>query len=77
MTIPQLKQECRDKGARTTGRKAELIDRLDAYDRNDDFRGSCPVVLPESLPMPEFPEMAQFQTVTGSTQEAMPKVFFI
>ncbi|XP_060084052.1 uncharacterized protein LOC132563310 [Ylistrum balloti] len=35
--LPKLKRELRARGARISGRKNELIERLEAYDRNNDF----------------------------------------
>ena len=37
LTLQQLKDFCRQKGARVSRRKKDLIMRLEAYDRNDDF----------------------------------------
>jgi hypothetical protein len=74
MTLPQIRQECRERGARTTGRKADLVGRLEAYDRNDDFRGSVSIDVPTADPMPDWPDMALFKTVTPLDQHAMPKV---
>ena len=34
-TIPILKAECRQRGIRLEGRKADLIERLESYDRNE------------------------------------------
>jgi hypothetical protein len=74
LTLVELRRECRDRGARTTGRKAELLERLESYDRNDDFRGFGQVVLPETDPMPEWPSMSSFCTITKVHREIMPKV---
>jgi hypothetical protein len=72
-TVTVLKKELAARGAKLSGRKAELIDRLEAYDRNDDFRGAA-VIQPESHPMPNFPEMAAFRTLTAEDKESVPKV---
>ena len=37
MKTEQLKALLRQKGTKVTGKKRDLVDRLDAYDRNDDF----------------------------------------
>ncbi len=37
LTVPALKKELAQRGAKTSGRKAELVERLEAYDRNDNF----------------------------------------
>jgi hypothetical protein len=39
-TVKELKQALSERGAKTTGRKCELIERIEAYDRNDDFCGT-------------------------------------
>ncbi|KAL8603439.1 hypothetical protein ACOMHN_053106 [Nucella lapillus] len=38
-TIYQLKKELRRRNARVSGRKADLAERLEAYDRNSNFGG--------------------------------------
>jgi hypothetical protein len=73
-TVLLLKKELVSRGAKLTGRKAELIDRLEAYDRNDDFRGAPVIQLPESLPMPAFPEISSFRTLTNAEKDLVPKV---
>ena len=61
--VDRLKQELRERGAKLTGKKAELIDRLESYDRNDNFRGE-EIVLPEANPMPDFPPLSSFRSLT-------------
>jgi len=73
-SIGRLKNELSTRGAKVTGRKAELIERLEAYDRNDDFRGQQTIFIPEATPMPNFPEISNFRTLTHSDVEALPKV---
>ncbi|XP_063436783.1 uncharacterized protein LOC134718219 [Mytilus trossulus] len=36
-TLPELKKELKTRGARVSGRKRELIERLESYDRNQNF----------------------------------------
>ncbi|XP_046577422.1 uncharacterized protein LOC124285270 [Haliotis rubra] len=48
LTVQKLKQELIRRQAATTGRKTDLVERLKAYDRNDDFRGTV-IHLPEPL----------------------------
>jgi hypothetical protein len=74
MTLPQIRQECRERGARTTGRKADLVGRLEAHDRNDDFRGSVSIDVPTADPIPHWPDMALFKTVTPLDEDTMSKV---
>jgi hypothetical protein len=73
-TVKQLKTSLSERGAKTTGRKAELIERLDAYDRNDDFRGSVVIQIPDMVPMPDFPIISAFRTITEADQQILPKV---
>ena len=72
-TIPQLHQELRLRGARIEGRKQELVDRLEAYDRNRNFRRD-PVVLPPAPSMPEGPPIKEYRTVTQDHKDEMPQV---
>ena len=61
------------RGAKVTGRKKELIERLEAYERNDNF-GASPVVPEGGDPLPHFPEMSNFRSLTTSDREAVPKI---
>lgn len=72
-TMKFLKEELSRRGARTTGRKEELVTRLQHYDLNDDFRGAAPVVVPEMIPMPLWPKEG-FLTITDKDKEAMPMI---
>jgi hypothetical protein len=72
-TVKLLKQALSERGAKTTGRKAELIERLQAFDRNYNFRGTIVIQLPEVIPMPEWPKIS-FRTVTDTDLDSMPKV---
>uniref|UniRef100_A0A8W8NTL1 SAP domain-containing protein n=1 Tax=Magallana gigas TaxID=29159 RepID=A0A8W8NTL1_MAGGI len=47
-TVPQLKKELIQRDASTHGRKTDLIDRLESYDKNKNFLPP-PVLLPEPL----------------------------
>ncbi|XP_078331975.1 uncharacterized protein LOC144625336 isoform X3 [Crassostrea virginica] len=47
LSVDQLKKELGRRGAATTGRKTDLIERLEAYERNQDFRGPIIVLPPE------------------------------
>ena len=70
--LDKLKAECRSRGIKVDGRKREIIDRLESYDRNDDFQGP-PIVLPSA---PKFPtvNMSLFRTLTTSDKDLMPQV---
>jgi hypothetical protein len=72
-TVRQLKAELVLRQGRLTGRKSELIERLESYDKNDDFRDTV-IQLPESLPMPQFPAITAFRTLTEADQGLMPQV---
>ena len=73
--VPQLKKECSERGIKSTGRKAELIQRLADYDRNDDFRGAGPsLIIPDADAMPEWPSPTSFRSVTTADRDKMPKV---
>ncbi|XP_053388346.1 uncharacterized protein LOC123544826 isoform X2 [Mercenaria mercenaria] len=54
LTIPQLKAELKKRGARLSGRKNELVERLVSYERNQNF-GNVETLEPEynmTLPDP-------------------------
>jgi hypothetical protein len=70
-TVNKLKIELSKRGAKTTGRKSELVERLESYERNQNF--SSDLCLPESDPMPEWP-MSGFHSVTQSDQENLPNL---
>ncbi|CAC5422087.1 MKL [Mytilus coruscus] len=69
--IPKLKNELTRRGATTTGRKTDLIERLRAYDRNANFRG-VPVNLPEPLD-PQWP-LTGFQQLRSEHKIMLPKL---
>ena len=70
--VPELKAECRRRAIRVDGRKKDLIERLESYDRNDDFQNP-PIALPSA---PTFPTVnaSSFRTVTLADKELLPKV---
>ena len=72
-SVPDIKKALAERGAKTTGKKEELIERLVAYEENDDFRGPA-ITLPEADPMPEFPPIAFFRTLTTSDKDTMPQI---
>ena len=73
--LDDLKAECRRRSIRIDGRKMDLIERLESYDRNDDFRGP-PVDLPTAQSFPQM-EMSSFKSVTIADKDIMPKVLGI
>lgn len=73
-TIPKIQQELKKRGAkRISGRKAELIERLEAYDRNNNFAGPS-ASLPTEEQMPEFPDISNFRSITEQMQDLVPPI---
>jgi len=73
LTVQKLKLELSKRGAKTGGRKAELIERLEAYDRNQNFQ-SFEVQLPSESPMPNWPDVHLFRSVTANHRDIMPQI---
>ena len=69
----KLRFELAKRGAKTTGRKAELVERLDSYERNENFSSSYSVFLPEDNPMPDWPTSG-FNSLTLENQDILPKI---
>jgi hypothetical protein len=72
-TVNLLKVELSKRGARVTGRKHELIERLEAYDRNDDFCANT-LEITEATPMPSWPVITEFRTITMADRDLLPAV---
>jgi hypothetical protein len=72
-TVNKLKIELLKRGAKTTGRKSELVERLESYERNENFSSGLNLCLPESDPMPEWPSSG-FHSLTQSDQENLPNI---
>lgn len=72
MRVDQLKIELMKIGAKTTGRKSELIERLGDYHRNSNFKGPS-ISLPGQEPMPNWP-VSGFKSVTPEGRNGLPKV---
>ncbi|XP_056005265.1 uncharacterized protein LOC125664437 [Ostrea edulis] len=70
-SVSRLKDELKKKGATTRGRKADLIDRLKAYDRNKDFKND-PIHIPEPLEV-DWPTRG-FQQLQESHKEEIPEI---
>ena len=51
------------RGAKVSGRKKELIERLEAYERNDNFGAQIIIDERAGNPLPNFPEAAKFRYV--------------
>jgi hypothetical protein len=73
LTVQKLKLELSKRGAKTGGRKAELIECLEAYDRNQNFQ-SFEVQLPSESPMPNWPDVHLFRSVTATHRDIMPQI---
>ena len=71
-TVNKLKIELKNLGAKTSGKKAELIDRLLAYRRNNNF-AEPPVLLPETVSFPEWPSK-NFRSIVESDRSGIPKI---
>ena len=73
LTVEKLKYELLRRGAKTTGRKAELIERLEAYERNQDFCSTV-ILTPEENQMPAWPDKCFFHSITSSHRNEIPKI---
>lgn len=71
-TVAQLRKELAARGARVSGRKSELVQRLDDYDRNQDFAGPS-VPIPDISPMPIWPK-GTFKSLTEADRELLPAI---
>ncbi|KAK2159549.1 hypothetical protein LSH36_151g07060 [Paralvinella palmiformis] len=69
MTIPLLKQELRLRKAKLSGKKHQLIERLESYDRNDNFGHQ--LVQAEQFNM-NVPEQSGYKDINSETR--MPTV---
>ena len=77
LNCTELKIELSKRGAKTTGKKAELVERLRAYERNLDFSGRNAVInLPEDLYMPIWPQRVVFKTLTLDQCQSLPPIQF-
>lgn len=72
-TVNQLKQELRKVGARLGGKKADLVQRLKDYQRNQNFRDPD-LDIPAVNPMPIWPEATSFHSLTLNDQGLVPKI---
>ena len=74
MTVPALQAELRRRGGRQTGRKAELVARLEAYDGMDERFPSDDIRLPPPTPLQNWPEKADFKSVCFEDKDKLPTV---
>ncbi len=74
MTVTQLKNELEKRGAKVSGRKKELVERLEAYDKHSNFGGpSSSFELPDSVSLPAWP-VSGFTSLTKSHKENIPQI---
>lgn len=73
LTLKELKSELKKVGARLGGKKADLVQRLLDYKRNQNFPDPA-VEIPESNPMPNWPEPSVFHSLTIQDREKIPKI---
>lgn len=71
--VERLKRELALRGAKVSGRKHELVERLLSYQRNDNFQGEV-IAVPDADPMPEFPPTTSFTTLTSSDRSNVPQI---
>jgi len=72
-TCPKIKLELAKRGARTTGTKTQLVERLRAYDRNQDFLTSGVVLItPDDLKMPAWPHEGAFRSMMEDQKNSLP-----
>ena len=72
LRIEQLKGLLRQRGAKVTGKKRDLVDRLEAYDRNDDFgRAEISDDVEEQF---SIPSEVVLTSLSGRHRTVMPNV---
>ena len=71
-TVKDYQRELAARGAKVSGRKKELVERLEAYERNDNF-GFSPIFDADADPL-HFPDIAKFRTLHPSDQDVVPKM---
>ena len=71
-TVKDYQRELAARGAKVSGRKKELVERLEDYERNHNF-GFQPIII-EGDPLPHFPDISKFRTITASDQDVFPKI---
>lgn len=67
-----LKAELRARGASTLGKKSELTQGLEAWDNLQEESHVSQVSMPPSVPVPQWPVNARFQTLTPSARSHVP-----
>ncbi|KAI0207192.1 hypothetical protein LSAT2_008152 [Lamellibrachia satsuma] len=67
LTLPVLRQELEKRGAKRSGRKKELIERLEAYDRNSNFGCTTSDLNHDDDWRMSVPPATSYRDVTGNT----------
>ena len=73
LTIQQLKKELVQCGAKFSGRKAELVKRLEDYERNQNFQ-SAPVLMPAENQFPSWLNSSLFRSLTPEHRRLLPQI---
>ncbi|XP_038063170.1 uncharacterized protein LOC119733878 [Patiria miniata] len=68
MTIALLKEELRRRNAKTSGRKKELVERLECYDRNFNFGQGCDLEESEEVYTFSMPNLSTYKDVNRDSQ---------
>ena len=72
--LPELKKLCGERSIRHSGlRKGQIVELLEAYDRNADFKGPS-IPIPKADPMPDWPPSSSFKSITVTDKFEMPQV---
>lgn len=74
MSVPQLQSELRLRGARISGRKADLLERLIALDRVQDVCTTTSAIIPPSPPNIQWPPASRFKSLLPSHRSEIPTV---
>ncbi|XP_074649756.1 uncharacterized protein LOC141904984 [Tubulanus polymorphus] len=71
--VNELKVELQKRGAKTTGCKSDLIERLEAYDRNENFQNEA-IIIPREL-LPNWPgDVTGFKQLSRDHRNILPKI---
>ena len=71
-TVKHYQRALASRGAKVSGRKKELQERLEAYERNDNF--GYQAIITDEDPLPHFPDICKFKTLTPTDGAVVPKI---
>ncbi|CAH1789676.1 unnamed protein product, partial [Owenia fusiformis] len=71
-SLNKLKLELQKRGARTQGRKEVLIQRLEYYDQNENFRAPA-VIMEDTIPIEKWPESG-FKSLSSQHKSQLPNI---